>query len=323
MTLHATNTTPQSAGSFRESHQRALRKTLLLSLVVLLGFACLVALARWMDEHRAPVDARSDEERLYVSGAAAKHMSLSFNGLIADWYWMRALQYVGRKIVDRGGAGAVQLDNLGALDAKLLAPLLDATTTLDPQFMSAYEYGAVVLPSIDEEAAIALLKKGIAANPSAWQLYQHLGYIDWQRHDYRQASEAYGAGARLPNAPKWMQALSARMLAEGGSRQLAREMYTRMMDETNDEQVKEMAARRLLQIESFDERDRIRRVLSDYAERTGRCAASWKDVASFLRATRLRIDATGAPVDPANTPYLLIKDGCDVDLDSHSKVPYK
>lgn len=322
MMSHASGT-PQVAGSLRESPQQALRKTSALLLIIALCFACLIALARWMDAHRPAIDTQEQEESLYVSGAAAKRMSLSFNGLIADWYWMRALQYVGRKVVAHGGAGAVQLDDLGALNVKLLWPLLDATTTLDPQFIHAYEYGAVVLPSIDETAAITLLKKGIANNPSAWQLYNHLGYINWQRHDYRAASEAYNMGAQLPDAPKWMQALSARMLAEGGSRQLAREMYTRMRDEATDEQVKEMAARRLLQIVSFDERDRIRRVLSDYAERAGRCPASWKNASASLRAARLRLDASGAPVDPANTPYLLIKDGCDVDLDSHSKVPYK
>lgn len=323
MMSHASGTPPQAAGLFRESPRQALRKTLALSFVIVLCFGCLVTLARWMDAHHSAVDAQQEEESLYVSGAAAKHMSLSFNGIIADWYWMRALQYVGRKIVAHGGAGAVQLDNLGALNAKLLAPLLDAATTLDPQFMSAYEYAAVVLPSIDEAAAIALLKKGIAANPSAWRLYSHLGYINWQHQDYEEASEAYNKGAQLPGAPKWMQALSARMLAEGGSRQLAREMYTRMSDEATDEQVKEMAARRLAQIVSFDERDKIRRALSDYTERTGHCAASWKDIGVSLRADRLRFDAAGAPVDPAGTPYLLIKDGCDVDLDSHSKVPYK
>ena len=29
------------------------------------------------------------------------------------------------------------------------------------------------------------------------------------------------------------------------------------------------------------------------------------------------------PLDPANTPYVLMKDQCDVDLDRKSVVPYK
>jgi tetratricopeptide (TPR) repeat protein len=316
--------TLNTTGETRAASSLQTRQTLLLLPLILFSFVCIIWLARWMDTHRAPVNSRLEEERLYVSGAAAKRMSLSFNGLIADWYWMRALQYVGHKVIDRaGGVGNVQLDDLSALNLNLLAPLLDATTTLDPQFLPAYEYGAAVLPAINSEDAIALLQKGIAANPSAWRLYQHLGYIYWQQHDYQKAGETYGAGAQLTGAPNWMQALSARMMAEGGSRQTAREMYLRMMNEATDDQVKEIAARRLLQINSFDERDAIRRVLSDYATRMGRCASAWKDVALSLRLARLKLNAAGAPLDPAGTPYLLIKDGCDVDLDSHSRVPYK
>jgi tetratricopeptide (TPR) repeat protein len=293
----------------------------LLLAIIALGFVCVVGLSRWMDEHRPPVDSIVEEERLYMTGAAIKRMSLGFNGLVADWYWMRSLQYVGRKALDH--EGRFQLDDLGPLNLKLLAPLLDTATTLDPEFIAVYEYGAVVLPAINDEHAIALLKKGIAANPSAWRLYHHLGYIYWQRGDYQTASETYAAGAKLPAAPAWMEQMSARLLAEGGDRATAREMYERMRDEADDEQVKHLAELRLLQIRSFDERDVIRRALTDYAERKGRCAASWKEVGEALRAARLRLDAAGAPLDPANTPYVLDKGGCDVDLDPRSLVPYK
>ncbi|MFN2455341.1 MAG: hypothetical protein ABR577_14090 [Pyrinomonadaceae bacterium] len=322
MTPHAGNNPFANVSPDRRRFD-AKGKTAALCLIILLGFFSVVALARWTDAHRPPIDARLEEERLYVSGATARRLSLGFNGLIADWYWMRALQYVGRKIIAHGGLGSIQLDDLSPLDLRLLAPLLDATTTLDPQFIPAYEYAALVLPAVNEEAAITLLKKGIAANPEAWRLYQHLGYIYWQQQDYTAASAAYGAGAKLRDAPKWMLALSARLTAEGGSRQLAGEMYTRMMNEASDEQVKEMAARRLLQLASFDERDAIRRALSDYKSRTGRCVSTWKDVAATLRTARLRIEASGAPLDPAGTPYVLRNGGCDVDLDFQSKVPYK
>ncbi len=142
-------------------------KTAALCFVILLGFAAVVSLACWTDAHRPPVDAHLEEEHLYVSGTTAKRLSLGFNGLIADWYWMRTLQYVGHKIIKHGGLGSLQLDDLSPLDLKLLAPLLDATTTLDPQFIPAYEYGALVLPAVNEEAAFALLKKGIAKAASS------------------------------------------------------------------------------------------------------------------------------------------------------------
>jgi tetratricopeptide (TPR) repeat protein len=298
------------------------RQTLALSALILLGFGCVVGLSRWIEAHRPPVDARYEEERLYLTGTTLKRISLGFNGLVADWYWMRSLQYVGRKIINY--QGEIQIDDLSPLNPHLLAPLLDTVTTLDPAYMAAYEYGAIVLPAINDQDAIKLLEKGIKANPSAWRLYHHLGYIYWQRDDYKTASAVYGEGAKLPGAPAWMQAMSARMAAEGGSRNTAREMYTRMREQADDPQVKRMAELRLLQIDSFDERDIIRRVLADHRARAGRCASSWKEVAGALRAARLPTDASGAPLDPSNAPYVLVKDGCDVDLDWRvSKIPYK
>src|SRR5260370_19125120 len=164
--------------------------------------------------------------RLYVDRGIEKRLAGAFNGIAADWYWMRSLQYVGGKIVRYEDAhdGRFNLGNLSSLDLNLLAPLLRVTTTLDPQFMAPYEFGAFILPEVNQDDAISLLNYGIAANPSSWRLYQHLGYIYWQRKDDSQASDVYAAGAKLPGAPAWMAAISARMKAEGGSRDAAREM---------------------------------------------------------------------------------------------------
>ncbi|MGB9178851.1 MAG: hypothetical protein WCB68_06330 [Pyrinomonadaceae bacterium] len=306
----------------KEIAARTRRQTLALALVILLGFAGCISLLRWMEAHRPPVDASVEEERLYVNAQTVKRMSLGFNGLVADWYWMRSLQYVGRKM--NNFEGRIRLDDLSPLNLKILAPLLDTATTLDPQFLSVYQYGAVVLPAVDEEQAIKLLNKGINANPSAWRLYQHLGYIYWQRKDYQTASAIYGAGAKIQGAPSWMEVMKARMAAEGGSRQTAREIYKEMYDQSDDPQVREVATQRLLQLDSFDERDAIRRALADYNARTGHCPSSWRDAGPLLRAARLRVDIqTSAPLDPANFPYVLTKGGCDVELDPNTTIPRK
>ncbi|HUS13230.1 MAG TPA: hypothetical protein VMZ30_22355, partial [Pyrinomonadaceae bacterium] len=155
-------------------------------------------------------------------------------------------------------------------------------------------------------------------------LYQHLGYVYWQKHDYQKAAEVYSAGGKLPGAPAWLSEMGARMLAEGGSAQAARQTYQHLYDESKDEQLKQLLLRRLLQVDSFEQRDLIRRVLNDYSARSKRCPGSWKEITQTLRAFRLPIDAnSGAPLDPAGTPYLLVKGGCDVDLDPRSQVPYR
>ena len=319
----------QTANQNNPARARQQRKLVGLSLVIILGFGIVTGMSRWIDSRRPPVDTALEEEKLYATGETARRISLGFNGLIADWYWMRTLQYVGRKIV-RFEDADIPLDDLRALNMTLLYPLLDTTTTLDPQFLAAYEFGGVVLSAIDPDNAIKLLRKGIAANPHEWRLHQHLGYIYWKRGDYMTAAEVYRDGAKLPGAPKWMAAMQARLIAEGGSRDTAREMYRRMADETNDEKLKDLAERRLLQIDSFDERDAIRIALGKFHQRTGHCATGWKEVFTELRAARLpqgrtlRIEvSSGAPLDPADTPYRLVAEGCDVDLDWRSRVPYK
>ena len=285
-------------------------RTISLALIIVIGIVPTVALSRFIDAQRPRVESGTSEESLYLNAKTARRLSLGFNGLAADWYWMRSLQYVGRKII-RADQN-VAIDDLKQLDLKLLAPLLENATTLDPQFLDPYEYAAVVLPSIDVQEAIRITLKGIEANPNAWRLYQHLGYIYWQQGDYATAAEVYGRGAALPGAPVWMEAMKARMSAEGGSRTTAREIYTRMFEQSADEKVKDMAQRRLMQLDSLDQRDALRKLLVAYRTRTGRCPENWRE-----------INLPGAPLDPSGTPYVLNAYKCDVELDSRSEIIVK
>ncbi|MEO6393545.1 MAG: hypothetical protein ABIP75_16970, partial [Pyrinomonadaceae bacterium] len=136
--------------------------------VVVIGIVLAVGLSRWLENKRPPVNIQQEEEKLYVTGKTLKRASVGLGAVVADWYWLRSLQYVGRKILNT--PENVPIDDLKQLNLVLLYPLLDTTTTLDPQFIAAYEYGGVVLPAVDPKQAVALLEKGIQANPNAWRL---------------------------------------------------------------------------------------------------------------------------------------------------------
>ena len=322
-----------------------MKKTALLVLTIVAGLGAVILLTKVMDARRKDLSTRFAEEPLYVQASTAKRLSLGFNGLVADWYWMRTLQYVGRKLIafQEVHDGRVYFGNLSDLELRLLPSLLKTSTQLDPQFMAPYEYGAMILPEINSDQAIELLDAGIAANPNAWRLYQHLGYVYWQRHDYHKASEVYTAGAKLPGAPPWMAAIGARMKAEGGSRFAAGEMYQHLYDSSGDEAVRRMVEKQLLRLDSLDELDAIRRALQDFKTRNGRCAGSWREIGSELRALRVEIsrwnnpanvesrkvyhtfklDESGAPLDPSGTPYRLLDKDCDAELDLKSGVPLR
>jgi tetratricopeptide (TPR) repeat protein len=297
-------------------------KSVTLGLVILVGMAGAALLVRWTDKLRPPVDPNALDESLYLNDKTARRISLGFNGLAADWYWMRSLQYVGKKIGDY--EGDIRLDDLSNLNLKLLVPLLETATTLDPEFIEPYEYAAVVLPSIDVQQAIRLTEKGVNANPNAWRLYHHLGYIYWRQGQYQLASETYGHGAQMPGAPAWMEAMKAKILSEGGSRSTAREIYTRMYEQSSDEQVREMAKMHLLQLESLDQRDGLRKLFAAYQARTRKCPDSWSELGPIFRTLRIPMDQSGAPLDPSGAPYLLKAGACEVELDPKlTKIPLK
>ncbi len=300
-----------------------MKRDFFLILVIVVGLLAAALLTHWNEVHSRDLQVQLADEQLYLNGPAMKRLTLAFNGLAADWYWIRSLQYVGRKMVayEDTHTGNLDLNSLSYLDLRVLPSLLRMATTLDPQFLEPYYYGALILPTLNPDEAISLLNQGIAANPDKWRLYQHLGYIYWQRGDYDKASDIYAAGAKIPGVPPWMMAMSARMKAEGGASQAAREMYMHLAESSQDSNVKQMVNAQLMRLDSLEERDKIRRVLADFTARSGHCPTSWKEISSALPAAGLRVDPSGSPLDPTNVSYRLIKSGCDVDLDERSELP--
>jgi hypothetical protein len=118
-------------------------------------------------------------------------------------------------------------------------------------------------------------------------------------------------------------AMKARMKDAGGSRDTAREIYKRMYEDSIEAEVKDMARKRLMQLDAFDDRDALRRIMAAYKAGTGRCPNSWRDLESVFRSLKLRVNESGAPLDPAGTGYLLVEGKCDVEVDWKSEVPVK
>ena len=113
------------------------------------------------------------------------------------------------------------------------------------------------------------------------------------------------------------------MASEGGSRETAREVYRRLYEEASDSQIKNMARKRLLQLDSMDMQDALRRLMAAYRSKMGRCPGTWREMGTRLSAFRIQADSSGAPLDPAGTPYLLVPDKCDVNVDEKSEVPWR
>jgi len=269
--------------------------TVVFSLLLVGCLAGSVLLLRRLDQMRAGATL---EEVLYISSPKAlKEMSLGYDGLLADVYWTRAVQYFGSK------------HHEGAHAFDLLAPLLEITTTLDPHLLTAYEYGANFLAPKPPngggmpERAIQLQEFGIRNNPSEWRLYYNEGFIRYMDlKDYAGAAEVFARGARVPNAHPFLAVLAGKMAEHAGDQQMARMMWSTSYQTTKDNNVHANAAAHLRALQVDEDVTNLEALTGRYQQQTGHFPASFSELqaAGLLR---------GTSVDPLGHTYKLMPDG--------------
>jgi tetratricopeptide (TPR) repeat protein len=284
--------------------------------MMLAGLGVLYPMQRWIDSttRRAVI---SEETLYFSSGETIKKMSFGLHGLLADIYWIRTVQYFGQKLLSTGRPLS---SNTSEIRMGLLAPLLKIVVTLDPGHIRAYRFGAIFLPEHDMPAAIELLEMGIEKNPKQWHLYQDLGYIYWQSGDYARASEYYERGGEIEGAAFWMRDMAGLLKIKGGSRDVARQIYTRYL-ESEDPSIRNQAKQRLNQLKMLDELDAINALLAKYKGDTGSCPSSFRMLASRFRVLGLTLNQEMMPVDPDDYPYTLDSSTCTAKQALDSTVP--
>lgn len=204
------------------------------------GLSLGAAAQRWLDA--APREPVRAEMTLYVTSAEAlKRASLGFTGLFADVYWMRTSVYFGENFESQKQTSEV----FDVRQLRLLKPMLEIVTELDPHHVSAYRFGGFFLQYQNVDEAIAFIERGIRNNPGEWRLYQDLGFAYWRQGNLKEAAEAYSRGSQLPGAPAWMRPMAVTMIAKGGDRDTAREMFQRLFEESSDDFVKQVCEEQL------------------------------------------------------------------------------
>ncbi len=296
------------------------------ALKLCIGFGLVYALSNYVQERRVVLPESYADADLSLQGGRLKGWTLGAEGLIADWYWMWSLQYIGGKIL-ASTDDEINLEDLRSLNPRLLYPMLDSATDLDPKFMAAYSYGASVLPAIDPQLAVKFTEKGIANNPDYWRLYQYLGYIYWRTKQFDKAAETYQKGSEIDGAAPFMREMVAAMNTQGGSRETARVIYQQMLAQAEDQQSRSNAELRLMEIDSLDEQDAINKVLEEIHENLGRCPQRLGEAIPRLRNIKLprgrdfNVNTVGELVDPLGFAYVLNSEACRVGLNIESKIP--
>ena len=261
------------------------------------AFALAVALQAVRDR-AYPREEAQNRAFLYVrSPEALRRIALSFDALAADVYWIRALQHYGGDRLSRDGRRRYEL----------LYPMLDLTTSLDPYFTIAYRFGAIFLsegyPSGPgrPDQAIALLNKGVRAQPDNWRYYHDIAFVHyWQYRDPKTAAAWFRRAASRPDAPSWLEPVAASMLVEGGDRASARFLFEQI-SRSEEPWLQRMGRRSLSQLDALDFLDmHVLPVISRNPPPSG-TPYSWQWFVSRRLLPGIPTDPTGVPfeIDPA------------------------
>jgi tetratricopeptide (TPR) repeat protein len=269
---------------------RSRKVTAIAGTVLVCSMVSTALLTRAVDHMRpaAPL-----QEMLYVSSPKLlKRLCLGYDGLLADIYWTRTVQYFGA--AHSRGEGTY----------KLLWPLLNITTQLDPHLIPAYEFGETFLVAKppqgagDPEKAIALARSGIQNNPNDWRLYYDLAFVYYDQKDYRDAAEAFLRGSQLPNSHPYLKLMAAQMAQHGGELDTARMMWSATLQTSHDALIRANAAAHLRAIQVDEDIMVLDQLVQKYRYKTGHFPATFSDVVS---AGLIK----GIPLDPRGNPYSL------------------
>lgn len=271
------------------------RVTSVAAAVLVCALAAQALVVRRLDRIRqgAPL-----EEMLYIgSSRLLQGLSLGFDGLMADIYWTRVVQYFGSK-------RSIQSANFS-----LVYPLLEITTDLDPHLLVAYEAGSIFVSQQppngagQPDLAVKLLEKGIRNNPGNWRLYFDLGFVNYMdRHDPAAAAEAFLEGSKVPGAKWWMKVTAAAMQTKVSEPATARMLWQQMYETSSDERVRQTARMHIISLEVDEVVPWLEDRLEAYRRNAGRYPASWSEMvqAGYLRYI---------PQDPTGKPYKLAEGG--------------
>jgi hypothetical protein len=276
----------------------------LLLIILPLGFIGVWQLQQRIDVQRAAL-LQENDDLVLRSGKLIKVLSLEYAPLMADIYWTRAVQYYG----DKRARHDPNFD--------LLWPLLDVTTTLDPNLLVAYRFGSTFLSEPaprgagHPELGIQLLERGIKANPDYWRFYEDLGFIYYfELKDYGKASAAFAEGSKNPNAQIWMKVMAARIAAEGESLSTSVFLWNEVYQSAKDPEVKKNALTHLQLLKVQEDCRQLNALADEYQKRTGRRPDRVSELIQAGMLSRL-------PVDPVGYPYVFGPDGkAALNLDS-------
>ncbi len=212
----------------------------------------------------------SEEMMYFPSGQLTELASVGFDSLVSVMLWLRGIQYYGaHRRTDK---------------YYLLAEhIFETITDLDPNFVNAYRFGALVI-SQDMGQPVGgaeLLRKGIRHNYDSWELYFDLGFLYFvDVRDRRKAAHYFNLASRFPDAPDVAKRFSAFAYKKSGNYELSRKLWEEIYESTANRAVRETAEHALKTLDLDEALRRLNMAAAEYEARRGSRPADIRDLSA-------------------------------------------
>jgi hypothetical protein len=170
----------------------------------------------------------------------AKLSSVGFHSVMADYYWLQAVQIVGTSMRPED-------------EGTLLGRFIDVVTTVDPWVGHPYRFAAIWLTGSEADVRQAnhLLERSVEHHPDEWRDrfylgFNHFYYLEEEEPAARWLAEA----AEKEGAPRYLAGLAARLRAGNAGIEVAEGMIRRLLAGTDDPHAKAEYEKMLDEIET-------------------------------------------------------------------------
>jgi tetratricopeptide (TPR) repeat protein len=232
-----------------------------LPLVLLIALSCVAGENRFVGPAVAARRMRTTLEQelaFYPSGRMLRQVTAGFSNVTADFLWLRAIQYYGehRKtdlVFDKA------------------AHVFRVLTDLDPHFVEAYRFGALVVieDAGDPDAGFEILRKGIRENAGSWELAFDLGFHHFLRGEYGRAASYFRRASSLRPENERVARFAAYAEKKSGGLDSSEEMWREILESTENERFREAAEAALRGIQAARDTTALARFARDYRQRFG------------------------------------------------------
>ncbi len=233
------------------------------------------------------------EETIRLSPKFLRIMALGFDEIVADIYWLRALQYFGNPDIKKSDK-----------DPDIMYKYFDIITELDPKFVNAYRFGGSFLAEPEPfgfnrfQKGSLIFDKGRGNNPENFRLPLEQGFLYFMHSDDKKtASELFIEASEKPGLTEHRKAsfkgMAASALSKGGDRELARQIWLDIFDNSLDQGRRDFALMNLNEMIDQDLEDKLTQYALLYENEYGSFPTSIDDLLRLKQVKKIPEDHKG------------------------------